>query len=227
MGDLKVRQAIMHAIQWDDVAKALSGGLGEATPLFCTKDSWAYAPDAEFYEYDLELAKKLLAEAGYPDGFETTIYTKAIDNDTATAFQAILAQIGIKAEINTLDSSALAAMQKEDDIDGFIANRGASKMDFTNNYIRLYSSEGIKNHGIMLRPAEFEDPLFAARAAKTLDEKKENLQKAAKALVQDYVMITPLAVVYYESFAVPGLEDSGIYDVSLEQWTPEAVHWTK
>ena len=41
-----------------------------------------------------------------------------------------------------MDSSALAAMQKEDDIDGFIANRGASKMDFTNNYIRLYSSGG-------------------------------------------------------------------------------------
>ena len=63
-------------------------------------------------------------------------------------------------------------------------------MDFTNNYIRLYSSEGIKNHGIMLRPAEFEEPLFAARAAKTIEEKKANLQKAAKALVQDYVMIT-------------------------------------
>ena len=31
MGDLKVRQAIMHAVQWDEVAKALSGGLGEAT----------------------------------------------------------------------------------------------------------------------------------------------------------------------------------------------------
>lgn len=227
MGDLRVRQAVMHAIQWDDVAKALSGGLGEATPLFCTKDSWAYAPDAEFYEYDLDLAKQLLAEAGYPDGFETTIYTKATDNDTATAFQAILAQIGIKAEVNTVDSSVLAAMQAEDDIDGFIANRGASKMDFTNNYIRLYSSEGIKNHGIMLRPPEFEEPLFAARAAKTLEEKKENLQKAAKALVPDYVMITPLAVVYYEAFAAPDLEDSGIYEVSLEQWTPEAAHWTE
>lgn len=225
MGDLRVRQAVMHAIEWDSVAKALSGGLGEATPLFCTKDSWAYAPDAEFYEYNLETAKALLAEAGYPDGFETTIYTKSIDNDTATAFQAILAQIGIKAEVEVLDSSALAAMQKEDDIDGFIANRGASKMDFTNNYIRLYSSEGIKNHGIMLRPAEFEEPLFAARAAKTLEEKKENLQKASKALVQDYVMITPLAVVYYESFGVEGLENTGIYDVSLEQWTPEAAYW--
>jgi ABC-type oligopeptide transport system substrate-binding subunit len=138
-----------------------------------------------------------------------------------------LATIGITAKVEVLDGSALAAMQKEDDIDGFIANRGASKMDFTNNYIRLYSSEGIKNHGIMLRPDEFETPLFAAREARTIDEKKENLQKAAKALVSDYVMITPLSVVYYEAFSVPGLKDSGIYDVSLEQWTPEAVYWTK
>lgn len=225
MGDLKVRQAIMHAIDWNNVALALSGGLGEATPLFCTKDSWAYAPDAEFYEYNLELAKQMLAEAGYPNGFETKIYTKSIDNDTATVFQAILAQLGIQATIVTLDSSALAAMQEKDDIDGFIANRGASKMDFTNNYIRLYSSEGIKNHGIMLRPAEFEEPLFAARAAKTIEEKKANLQKASKALVQDYVMITPLTVVYYQSFADPALKDVGIYEANLEQWTPEAVHW--
>ena len=227
MGDLKVRQAIMHAVDWDQVAKALSGGLGEATPLFCTSDSWAYAPDAEFYEYNVDLAKQMLAEAGYPDGFETTIYTTSANNDTATAFQAILSQIGIKAAVEVMDSSALAAMQKEDDIDGFIANRGSSQMDFTNNYIRLYSSEGIKNHGIMLRPAEFEEPLFAARAAKTIEEKKENLQKAAKALVQDYVMLTPLSVVYYQSFAVPGLEGSGIYEVNLGQWTPEEAHWTK
>lgn len=225
MGDLKVRQAVMHAIDWDNVALTLSGGLGEATPLFCTKDSWAYSPDAEFYEYNVELAKEMLAEAGYPDGFETKIYTKSEDNDTATVFQAILAQIGIKATIETLDSSALAAIQAEDDIDGFIANRGASKMDFTNNYIRLYSSRGIKNHGIMLRPAAFEEPLFAANAAETIEEKKENLQQAAKALVPDYVMLTPLAVVYYQSFADPALQDAGIYEVNLEQWTPEAVHW--
>ena len=227
MGDLKVRQAIMHAIPWDDVAGALSGGIGEATPLFATPDSWAYKEGTEVYDYDVELAKSALAEAGYPDGFETKIYCKAQDNDTATAFQAILSQINIKAEVVTMDASALAEMQKEDDIDGFIANRGASKMDFTANYIRLYSTEGIKNHGIMLDPPEFEEPLFAARAAKTLDEKKEKLQEAAVALAHDYVMITPLAVIYYQSFADPALADTGIYDVSLEQWTPEATHWTE
>ena len=62
---------------------------------------------------------------------------------------------------------------------------------------------------------------------KTLDEKKEKLQEAAVALAHDYVMITPLAVIYYQSFADPALADTGIYDVSLEQWTPEATHWTE
>lgn len=227
MGDLKVRQAIMHAIPWDDVAGALSGGIGEATPLFAAPDSWAYKEGTEFYEYNIDLAKSMLAEAGYPDGFDTKIYCKSQDNDTATAFQAILSSVNVNAEVVTMDASALAEMQKDDDIDGFIANRGASKMDFTANYIRLYSTEGIKNHGIMLDPPEFEDPLFAARAAKTQDEKKEKLQEAAVALAHDYVMITPLAIIYYQSFADPALADTGIYDVSLEQWTPEAVHWTE
>lgn len=224
MGDLKVRQAIMHCIDWENVALTLSGGLGEATPLFCTKDSWAYSPEAAFYEFDVDLGKKMLAEAGYPDGFQTKIYTTSQNVDTATAFQACLKLINVEASVETMDSSALAAIQKEDNIDGFIANRGSSKMDYTNNYIRLYSSEGIKNHGIMLRPAEFEEPLFAARAAKTIEEKKENLQKASKALVQDYVMITPLSVVYYQTFAQKNVKDSGIYTVNLEQWTPEAIY---
>lgn len=223
MGDLKVRQAIMHAIDWENVAKTLSGGLGSATPLFCTEDSWAYSPDAEFYTYDVELGKQMLAEAGYPDGFETTIYTQSQNQDTATVFQACLALLNIDAKVEILDKATLAAMQESDDIDGFIANRGASQMDFTSNYIRLYSSKGIKNHGIMLRPAEFEEPLFAAQAAKTVEEKKENLQLAAKALVQDYVMITPLSVVYYYAFAQNNIQDSGVYQCSLEQWTPEAI----
>lgn len=224
MGDLKVRQAIMHCIDWENVAKTLSGGLGEATPLFCTKDSWAYHPEAEFYEYNVELGKKMLAEAGYPDGFKTAIYATSANNDTATVFQACLALLNIDAAVEIMDKSALAEIQKADDIDGFIANRGASQMDFTANYIRLYSSEGIKNHGIMLRPAEFEEPLFAARAAKTLDEKKTNLQAAAKALVQDYVMLTPLSVIYYQAFAQQNVKDAGIYEGTLEQWAPEAVY---
>lgn len=224
-GDLKVRQAIMHCIDWDHVAKALSGGLGEASNQFATKDSWAYSPDAKYYEYDIALAKTMLAEAGYPDGFETKIYTISRDNDTAVALQAALGQIHIKATVETLDNSVLAAMQKEDDIDGIIIGKGAGQMDFTNNYIRLYSSQGIKNHGIMLRPADYETALFGARAAKTMEEKKTLLQLASKLLVEDYVMLFPMSVFYNYSFNQKGLADTGMYYVSLTQWTPETMRW--
>ena len=226
MSDVKVRQAMYLAIDEGTIIKNIMNGCAYEMNSVVPEDYVGYT-EVTREAYDPEKAKQLLAEAGYPDGFETKIYCKAQDNDTATAFQAILAQINIKAEVVTMDPSALAEMQKADDIDGFIANRGASKMDFTANYIRLYSTEGIKNHGIMLDPPEFEEPLFAARAAKTLDEKKEKLQEAAVALAHDYVMITPLAVIYYQSFSDPALVDTGIYDVSLEQWTPETVHWTE
>lgn len=224
-GNLKVRQAIMHCIDWDNVAKALSGGLGEASNQFATKDSWAYNPEVKFYEYDLDLAKSLLAEAGYPDGFETTIYTISRDNDTAVALQAALSQIGIQAEVETLDNSVMAAMQKEDNMQGIIIGKGAGQMDFTNNYIRLYSSEGIKNQGIMLFPEDYEEALFGARAAKTLDEKKTLLQKASKLMVEDYALLFPMSVLYNYSFSQKGLQDVGMYEMSLTQWTPEAMYW--
>ena len=224
-GNLKVRQAIMHCIDWDNVAKALSGGLGEASNQFATKDSWAYNPEVKFYEYNLELSKSLLTEAGYPDGFETTIYTISRDNDTAVALQAALSQIGIQAEVETLDNSVMAAMQKEDNMQGIIIGKGAGQLDFTNTYIRLYSSEGIKNQGIMLFPEDYEEALFGARAANTRDEKKTLLQKASKLMVEDYALLFPMSVLYNYSFSQKGLQDVGMYEMSLTQWTPEAMYW--
>lgn len=224
LGDLKVRQAIMHSIDWDNVAKSLTGGFGEASPLFCAPTSWAYHPEAEFYEYDIEKAKALLAEAGYPGGFNTTITTISTYHDNAVALQASISQIGINAEIKTMDNSALAAMQVNDNIEGLIAWRGGGQMDFTANYIRLYSSEGIKNHGIIDYPADYEEALFGARAAKTLEEKKDLLQDAAKKLVQDYCLIFPLSVSYTTAFEQKDVHDLGYYRTIATQFTPETAY---
>ena len=133
--------------------------------------------------------------------------------------------IGIQAEVETLDNSVMAAMQKEDNMQGIIIGKGAGQMDFTNNYIRLYSSEGIKNQGIMLFPEDYEEALFGARAAKTLDEKKTLLQKASKLMVEDYALLFPMSVLYNYSFSQKGLQDVGMYEMSLTQWTPEAMYW--
>jgi len=224
LGDLKVRQAVMHSIDWENVAKALSGGYGEASPLFCTKDSWAYHPEAEFLAYDPELAKQLLTEAGYPNGFETVINTVSKNQEIAVALQACLQEIGVQAEINVMDSSEMNAKQKADNMEGFIMGNGTSWMDFTNNYIRLYSSQGIKNQGVMEFPADYEEALFGAREAKTLDEKKQQLQAASKMLVQDYCLMFPVSVIYNYCFVQPDVQDLNLFQVSATQWTPEAVY---
>jgi ABC-type transport system substrate-binding protein len=61
-------------------------------------------PSYQGYEYDPEKAKALLAEAGHPDGFETTIECIAVEPQPkiCESFQQDLAKIGIKLTINTL-----------------------------------------------------------------------------------------------------------------------------
>lgn len=71
--DLKVRQAVMHAIDWEGVALSLSGPYGSAVTQFGVPGAWNYDDSVPFYEYDIERGKALLAEAGYPNGFDTTI----------------------------------------------------------------------------------------------------------------------------------------------------------
>lgn len=96
-----VRQAINYALDNQAVVDYIYTGqavpnLGPLPPLV-----WGFSDDVRNYEYDPEKAKELLAEAGYPDGFKTTIWT----NDSpqrmmiAEMFQADLAEIGIDVEV--------------------------------------------------------------------------------------------------------------------------------
>lgn len=66
----KVRQAINHAIDKKGIADAFFYGLAEPVKNMLPSSSWAYNNDIEDYEYDLDKAKQLLTEAGYPNGFE-------------------------------------------------------------------------------------------------------------------------------------------------------------
>src|SRR5690606_14365739 len=67
--DLRVRQALNHAIDRDLIAEVVTGGAGTAAWGPLPEYSSAHNPDiVGMYEYDPERARELLAEAGYPDG---------------------------------------------------------------------------------------------------------------------------------------------------------------
>ncbi len=103
---LKVRQAINHAINRDSIAKNLIGGQSRSVYSACFPSQFGCEQDVKQYEYNPEKAKKLLAEAGYPDGFETTLYGYR-NRPFAEAMIGDLAAVGIKAKLMIMKYSAL------------------------------------------------------------------------------------------------------------------------
>jgi ABC-type transport system substrate-binding protein len=99
----KVREAAEHAIDREAIAKAFGYGYWQAPYQIPTRASLAYDPDFTLArKYDPEKAKQLLAEAGYPDGFKTSIIPMplGLNQDLLVAIQAYLAEVGIQAELD-------------------------------------------------------------------------------------------------------------------------------
>ncbi len=111
--DKRVRQAINHAIDLDTIIKAVLKGHGSVLGLPLEKEAFGKNPKLpEYYPYDPEKAKKLLAEAGYPKGFEMTIHCPnrryLNDIEIAQAMAAQLEKVGIIASVQVWEQSVYA-----------------------------------------------------------------------------------------------------------------------
>ena len=111
ISNTKVRQAIVYAIDRQAIIDALFTGSAYPSTAPLAPVTFGYSDLGEI-EQDLELAKSLLAEAGYPDGFDTKIVTtERYQNgiELAEIISQQLAEIGINAEIEVWEWSALSA----------------------------------------------------------------------------------------------------------------------
>ena len=108
--NVKVRQAINYALNKDAYIKAiyLGNAVKAKNPLPPT--IWSYNKKTKDYDYNLKKAKDLLAKAGYPNGFETEIWTLPVTRPynpngkkMGEMIQADLLKIGIKVKLVTFD----------------------------------------------------------------------------------------------------------------------------
>ena len=98
--DVKVRQALNYAVDVDAIIENLLAGLGSRIASPVGPGYLGYNPDAEPYPYDPEKAKELLAEAGFADGFETTLdTTTAGHTDVIDAVAGYLSEVGVDVTI--------------------------------------------------------------------------------------------------------------------------------
>lgn len=102
-----VRQAISYAIDKESVNIVATDGRGMIANTVTGPTVLGYNKDINLYEYNPEKAKELLAQAGYPNGFTTTLWSSGdVRNRSAEVIQANLADVGITAEIELLEWGA-------------------------------------------------------------------------------------------------------------------------
>ncbi|KAB2875905.1 MAG: ABC transporter substrate-binding protein [Bauldia sp.] len=106
--DLRVRQAFNHAVDKGLIIDKILAG--KATPLngVLSPDAFAFDAGLKSYAYDPGLARRLLAEAGYPDGIDVVIDTRAEYKDLVEALAAVMAKSGIRAQVMVGEASVLA-----------------------------------------------------------------------------------------------------------------------
>jgi peptide/nickel transport system substrate-binding protein len=102
--DVDVRKAVYSAIDREKLLNSIWGDYGTLIgSMVPPTDPW-YEDLTDVNPYDPDLAKSLLADAGYPDGFSFTLDTPSYDPHPAVAefLQSELAKVGITVEINTI-----------------------------------------------------------------------------------------------------------------------------
>ncbi|MBN1189086.1 MAG: ABC transporter substrate-binding protein [Dehalococcoidales bacterium] len=105
----KVREALEYAIDKEEIAEGLGYGFWKAPYQIIPRDHPAWDPNYKggTRTYNPEKARQLLAEAGYPEGFKTTLTPAAasLDRNVNVAVQSYLKQVGIEAELEFVEQS--------------------------------------------------------------------------------------------------------------------------
>ncbi len=108
MGKLKVRQAMMHAIDRQALSDALGYGASKPTSqIFASADPAYVKALDDRYPFDQAKAKRLLAEAGYPNGIDASwlLLNTAEYKQIGEAVQSMLGEVGIRIKFDIVDVS--------------------------------------------------------------------------------------------------------------------------
>ena len=184
--DVRVRQAMYCAISVPEIIDFVCDGAGVATgtsmyPAF-TK---YFVPElAEVYGQDLEKAKQLLTEAGYPDGFEMTItvpsnYTQHVDTGLVIAQQ--LAAVGITANVEEVAwETWVSDVYRGRNYQTTVSGIAASDMTAREMLVR-YTTNNSKNF-INFSDEEYDDVVARAMAAMDMEEQVALYKRAQEIL---------------------------------------------
>ena len=199
VSDVRVRQAIAMVIDKNAIAnKVFSGWMTPAKSL-TMPGMLGYPKDLQDYRFDVAAGKALLAEAGYPNGFEIELLTHSNPRFTnpkgpklAEAIQPMLAAIGIKAKITVLEWPAYLDAMKAGTASMFTLGWGSDNLDPDNTLYYLTSSKMIPDGNRTRWNNPEANQLLDQAQQESNPDKRAAMYQRVEQLLHDEVPLIPL-----------------------------------
>jgi peptide/nickel transport system substrate-binding protein len=185
--DIRVRQAMQLALDLETINQSLYDGLAYTTPMGIVGKGVLgfYTPFEEWpedlkanYDYNPARAKKLLAEAGYPDGFKTTLLVDPRwDPNYIQVAKDYWSKIGVDVEIKLTDTPTVSASVNNHSYEGMIgSDMGTDYNGLVFVRIMAYSNEAWNWPGI--QDPKYDAIVDAAEGASSYEEMRRLVKKA-------------------------------------------------
>lgn len=193
--DVRIRKAYQMAIDKQQLLDTLYDGRGTVQSGIMPPGLIGYNPDLPEIKYDPDAAKALMAEAGYPDGFEMDI-CMVTDNPQTLQMnemvQAMLLKVGIKANIIQMDQSSWYATRAEGLLGSYTTSWSADFNDPDNFLYTFFAPQNTTKRSFNYANAEMSEKVVEARTMNDPDERVEVYRELEKQIIQEDAAWVPL-----------------------------------
>lgn len=197
LSDARVRKALQYSIDRQAILDSLYAGQGQLENGIFPHGLIGYNADLPEIPYDVEQAKALLAEAGYPDGFEMELCYSSdagqTTKDMLEIISAYWAEIGVTAKVTEVDEGSFYDMRAAGEIESYTSSWSADFNDPDNFIYSFFGNESnIERRGFGYSNKEAIARVAAARAIVDEDERIAEYQDLEKLIIQEDAAWVPL-----------------------------------
>ena len=196
-----VRQAFNLAFDKSSYLKTVFDNTAIAADLPYPPNTWSYNKGEKPYAYDPARAKKLLAQAGYPDGFETTVWVRPSGSTLnpnpkagTELLQSDLAKIGVKVQIKVIEWGELIKRAKAGEHELLFMGWAGDNGDPDNFLTPQFSCSAVQSGTNFARYCDAKLDKLISDGKKSSDfAQRAKLYLAAQKLIQEQALWLPLA----------------------------------
>lgn len=203
LNDVRVRQALNYATDKKALVQSMLHGYGKPANSPLAPADFGYDPKLVGYPYNLQKAKELLKEAGYPNGFSMNIDVQNSQTNLAEALQGMWAKVGVKLKVNQMETGvwvtavfADPAKKKQQQTYSALASWSTSTLDADGQLTPLYATQSWapKSANLGFYSNKTLDGILQQAAATTDSAQRIKLYDQAQTIInQD----APMVILYY------------------------------